>query len=234
MRRFWTRASVAGGGVAFRVLLDGRPLHLPSGAVLGVASEKLARAIAVEWQEAAAGRTEMSFAEVPLTRLAGTAQERIAPDPAPTVAAIAKYGEADQLCYRADGPEALVRRQARGWQPWLDWAALELDALLRVTTGVMHVAQPPEALHALSRSVAALDPAALAALGIAVPALGSLVLGLAVAAGRLDAAAAHALSMLDELFQEELWGVDHEAAERRGRIGDEIALAVRFMELSRC
>ena len=235
MRRFWETVTIDAFASGYAILLDGKPMRLPGGDVLRVAAEPLARAIAEEWQAAGGGiGGEMSFADTKLTGLAGTAQQRVAPDPAPTIDALARYAESDLLCYRAEAPEALVRRQARGWQPWLDWAALELDALLRVTTGVMHVAQPPEALHALSRAVAALDPAVLAALGIAVPALGSLVLGLAVAAGRLDAAAAHALSMLDELFQEELWGVDHEAAERRGRIGDEIALAVRFMELSRC
>ena len=46
----------------------------------------------------------MSFKDTPLTRLAGTALERIAPDPAPTVDAIARYGETDLLCYRAETP----------------------------------------------------------------------------------------------------------------------------------
>ena len=50
----------------------------------------------------------MSFADTPLTRLAGTAQQRIAPDPAPTIDAIARYAESDLLCYRAETPEELV------------------------------------------------------------------------------------------------------------------------------
>ena len=52
---------------------------------------------------------DMSFADTPLTRLAGTAQQRIAPDPAPTIDAIARYAESDMLCYRAETPEELVR-----------------------------------------------------------------------------------------------------------------------------
>jgi chaperone required for assembly of F1-ATPase len=233
MRRFWTEARCEGGAGTFRILLDGRPVCLPSGAALSVGRAKLAEAIADEWQRAGLERAEISFAEVPLTRLAGTAQERIAPDPGPTAEAVAKYAETDLLCYRADGPEALVRRQARGWQPWLDWAALELDAPLCFTSGVIPIAQPPASLLALRRAVAAHDAGTLAALGIAVPVLGSLVLGLALAAGRLDAETAHALSIIDEEFQEELWGVDAEAAARRQRIGADIVLATRFMELCR-
>ncbi len=233
MRRFWSTASWQGEPGAFRVLLDARPVRLPGGAPLSVETEALARAIADEWQAAAAQGGEMSWADVPLTRLAGTAQERIAANPAPTVAAIARYGESDLLCYRVEGPEPLVHRQARGWQPWLDWAALELDAPLRTTTGVMHVAQPPELLRALRHAVAAHNPLVLAGLGVAVPALGSLVLGLALAAARMKAEAAHQLSVLDETFQEELWGADADAGKRRKAIAAEIGFAARLMALAR-
>ena len=233
MRRFWRETAWEREPGGFRILLDGRPVRLPSGAPLRVGTEKLAKAIAAEWQAAGQGGGAMTYAEVPLTRLAGTAQERIAAEPTPTVEAIAKYGESDLLCYRAERPAELVRRQARGWQPWLDWAALDLDAPLRVTAGVTHVAQPPDSLRALRRAVAAQDAAALAGLGVAVPALGSLVLGLALAAGRLDAETAHSLSVIDEAFQEELWGADETAAQRRRHVGAEIALAARFIDLSR-
>jgi chaperone required for assembly of F1-ATPase len=234
MRRFWSHATAerAADG-RWRVLLDGKPVRLPGGTPLAVGTAPLACAIAAEWQAVGTESKELSWAELPLTRLAGTAQERIARDPAPVVAAIAKYGESDLLCYRAEAPEPLVQRQARAWQPWLDWAALELDAPLRITRGVMHVAQPAEALRALHHAVAAYDALGLAGLGVAVPALGSLVLGLALAAGRLDAAAAHSLSVLDESFQEELWGLDEEAARRRQEIAGEIADAARLIRLSR-
>ena len=137
MKRFWDSATVARSAAGHAILLDGKPMHLPGGGVLRVSAEPLARAIAQEWQTAGGGKGgEMSFADTPLTRLAGTAQQRIAPDPGPTIDAIARYAESDLLCYRADAPEALVRHQAREWQPWLDWAALTYDAPLRIGTGV--------------------------------------------------------------------------------------------------
>jgi chaperone required for assembly of F1-ATPase len=234
VKRFWQTASFAGSEWGYAILLDGRAMHLPGGPVLRVQTEPLAQAIAEEWQAAGGGKDgEMSFADTPLTRLAGTAQQRIAPDPAPTVDAIARYGETDLLCYRADTPEALVERQARGWQPWLDWAALTYDAPLRVGSGIAHVRQHRGSIAALRRAVAALDVAALAGLGIAVPALGSLILGLAMAEGRLEAREAHALGALDELFQAEQWGEDAEAVGRRRAIADDVALAARFIALTR-
>ena len=234
MRRFWDTASIEPTETGYAVLLDGKAIHLPGGAVLRVGAEPLARAIADEWQSAGGSKGgEMTFADTPLTRVAGTAQQRIAPDPEPTINAIARYAESDLLCYRAERPPELVARQAREWQPWLAWAALTYDAPLRVGSGIAYVKQHRSSVAALRRAVAALDVAALAALGIAVPALGSLVLGLAMADGQLDAATAHELGALDELFQIEAWGEDAEAAARRAAIAADIALASRFLRLSR-
>ncbi len=232
MKRFWETATVAPDPAGHAILLDRKPMRLPGGAILRVGPAALAAAIAAEWQVAGGAKGgEMSFADTPLTRIAGTAQERIAPDPEPSIAALARYGETDLLCHRAETPETLVRRQHEGWQPWLDWAARQLDAPLRVGAGVVALAQPPDSLAALRRAVAALDPLGLAALGIAVPALGSLVLGLALAAGAVDAATAHRLGALDALYQAELWGEDAEAASGRAAVAADIALAGRVLAL---
>ena len=234
MKRFWDTASVNRTGQGHTILLDGKPMRLPGGNPLRIGPARLAHAIAAEWQSAGGGKGgEMTFTDTPLTRLAGTAAERIAPDPALTIDAIARYGETDLLCYRADIPTALSQRQHQHWQPWLDWAALTLGAPLRVATGVGYVRQHHDSIAALRRAVAALDVDALAALGIAVPALGSLVLGLALAAGEVDAPGAYALGALDELFQAEQWGDDYEATDRRASILADIVLAGRYIGLTR-
>ena len=234
MRRFWESATIEPAEAGFWVLLDRRPVRLPGGAVLRIGSERLALAIAAEWQAAGEGRGgSLSFEDTPLTRLAGTAQERIAGDSWVTVDAIARYGETDLLCYRAEAPEELVQRQVRRWQPWLDWVAAEYEAPLRVGVGVAPIRQHRGSISALRRAVARHDPYALAGLGLAVPALGSLVLGLALARGRIDAEEAYGLGALDELFQAEKWGEDAEAARRRASIAGDIGLAARFMELAR-
>jgi len=235
-RRLWEEARAApatnaadSGG--FSVFLDGRPLRAPGGAALVLPTRALAEDIAREWQSRPRGAS-IPADHLLLTRLAATAQERIAPAPEPTIAAIAAYGATDLLCYRAAEPEALARRQEAAWQPWLDWAASELGARLKLTTGVMPLAQDPAALAALRAAVAAAPVPALAALGLAVPALGSLVLGLAVIRGRLTPAEAARASLVDELFQAEFWGEEPQAAARRAAIGAEIALAARFAALA--
>lgn len=234
MKRFWETVTLSRADAGYTVLLDGKPMNLPTGTRLVVGPHALAEAIATEWRDAGGGvGGTMSFADTPLTRLAGTAQERIAPNPLPTIDAIARYGETDLLCYRAASPRPLVERQAREWQPWLDWAAATYGAPLRVGEGIGYVRQHKDSIAALRRAVLGMDAYALAGLGIAAPSLGSLVLGLALAEGALDAVRAHELGALEELFEVGQWGEDYEGLDRRNSVGRDVALAERFIRLSR-
>ena len=237
MRRFWTQATLSSTPDGHTVLLDGKPLRIPGragSAPLSLPTLALAKAVTAEWQAAGGARDgELSLDDLPLTRLAGTAQDRILPNPAPVAAALAAYGETDLLCYRAERPPELVARQALVWQPWLDWAARTHGARLHVTAGVMHRPQDPAALQAIRDAYARQPAPVLAALGVAVPAMGSAVLGLALADGAVGAATAHEAAGLDEAFQAEQWGEDSEAAIRRQRTADDIALAEQFIRLSR-
>lgn len=233
MKRFWDEARIepAEGGLA--VLLDGRPVRLPGGTALRVERPALAEALAAEWQAAGGAKgQEFRPEDIALTRLVGTVQEKVAPDPAPMVQGIAEYAAADLLCYRAEDAR-LAAVEALEWDPWLAWSANALGAPLLTATGIIHVTQPAASRRALRDAVAALDPYALTVLANAVPALGSLVLGLALALGEIDAAGAHRVSLVNELFQEEFWGRDDEALARRGKIAAELALAERMLRLAR-
>jgi hypothetical protein len=121
---------------------------------------------------------------MPMTRLANTALDRVAPEFDAVARIVAAYGETDLLCYRADGPRN-SSPAGRGWDPLLDWAAERFGARLVPTTGVVPVAQPAEALARLSAAVGGFRPWRLTALHELVTALtGSLVVGLALASGR--------------------------------------------------
>lgn len=213
---------------AYGVALDGKPVMTPAKAPLLVPSRRLAEALVEEW---ASQGPELDPLAMPLTRLAGAAIDLVAPNRDELVARTADYAATDLLCYRAEGPPPLVERQQAGWQPVLDWAAQRYGAPLEVTAGVIAVAQPPEALEAFRRAVAALDDLRLTALAAAAAACGSLLLALALAEGRLDAEEAWRLSQLDETYQSELWGEDAEAAVRRRALKAEIAGAARLLAL---
>jgi len=232
MKRFWDRAEVDADGGGFVIRLDGKPMRLPSGETLLIDQRPLAEAIAGEWRSPPIG-AEVIPTLLPLTQLAATARFRIAPAPAETAASIAAYARSDLLCYRAEAPPDLVQRQAAAWQPWLDWAARRYDAMLVVTQGIGLMDQSPQALAALACATAEQDAHGLAALGVMVPIMGSLVLGLAVIEGVLEADAAYQLSVLDEVFQEEHWGRDPDAAAGRDRAAAEVRMAARYIRLTR-
>jgi chaperone required for assembly of F1-ATPase len=207
-RRFWKSAAVKPVAAGFAVTLDGQELRTPEGAPLVVPTAAFAAAIAAEWDALAA---EIDPERLPLTRAANSAIDRVMRRREAVVDAIAAYGGSDLLCYRADAPEGLVARQAAGWDPWLQWSARMLGAPLVAVTGVMPRNQPPASLAALHAAVAAEDAFALTALHELVALSGSLVLGLAVARGALDAGEAWELSRIDETWQAEQWGLDAEA-----------------------
>ncbi len=226
MRRFWSGTAVTGAGTAWSVALDGKPLRLPGGGALTVPLPRLAEAVAAEW---AAAPAEFTPEHLPLTRLATTAQDRLRQHRPDIIAQLAAYGMNDLLCYRADHPPALAARQDTAWQSWLDWAAARHAIHLSVTSGIMPAAQPPAARTACTAALTNLDEYQLAGLGVIIPALGSLVLGLAMQAGALAPAPACDLAQLDALWQEQNWGTDEAAVTTRRAILIDVAAAAQFM-----
>ncbi|RDW14912.1 ATP12 family chaperone protein [Paracoccus thiocyanatus] len=229
-RRFWTRATVRADQGGWGVLLDDRPLRTPGKRPLILPTQALAQAVADEWQ---AAPQVIDPGAMPLTRAANSALEKVAPQIDAVADSLAEYGGTDLLCYRADAPEALVRAQAEGWDPLIDWAATELRAPLRITHGVIPVPQDAAMLLRLRAEVAALDAFGLTALHDLVTIPGSLILGLAVIRGRIDAAAAHGLSRIDEEFQAQRWGRDDEADQAAENRLAALRDSERFWHLSR-
>jgi chaperone required for assembly of F1-ATPase len=170
---------------------------------------------------------------MPLTQFACTTLDLTQAQEPELQAELATYGATDLLCYRADSPAALVARQEAQWQPLLDWAAEALAAPLAVIEGVIAVAQPPASLEALAEAVGRHRGFALTALAQLVRSTGSLVLGLAVLHGRLDAAAAFAAAELDESWQRELWGEDAQAMQRRAGLVADLEAVARLLALVR-
>jgi chaperone required for assembly of F1-ATPase len=230
MKRFYAQATVRAAESGHAVELDGKPLRTPAKAPLVVPSAALAQAIAAEWQ---AQGEEIKTAELPLTRLAGTAIDLVTPRRAEVVAEVARYAGTDLVCYRAGHPPELATRQHAAWQPLIDWATLRYDAPLDVTAGVVPIAQAASTLRAFTAAVDAVSPIELAALHLATAACGSLIVALALLEGRLDVEEAFAASQLDETFEIELWGEDHEQMQRRAGLMEDIALAARLIELLR-
>lgn len=226
IKRFYKTVSVEAVEGGFGVALDGRVMKTPGGAMLALPTRAAAQMVADEWT---AQKEYIVFPDMPATRHAYTAIDRVAAARREVAEEVGRYAGSDLLCYFAEDPAALVERQLQAWGPVLDWAETALDLKFVRVAGISPQAQPPQTLLRVEALALDLDDFRLAALAYGGALFGSSVLALALTQGRLTAEDAFALSRLDEAFQEEQWGVDVEAAERTERLRHEAIILEQWL-----
>jgi chaperone required for assembly of F1-ATPase len=224
-RHFYKDVSVAAEGGGFAVRLDGRTPRTPQGRPLVLPTLDLADLIAEEWR---AQGEWIAHASMPATRLAHTAIDAVAAARGPTAEGVVRYAGNDLLCYFAEGPARLVHRQEKTWSPLLDWARDSHGLAFTRAAGIVHRPQPPETLARLSALLAPMDDFTLAGVAFAAALFGSAILAVALRDGRINANGAMVAARLDEIFQEEQWGVDAEAAARADAMAVEAVMAERW------
>lgn len=209
-KRFWEKTAVEPRDGRFTVTLDGRDVKTPAKAALLLPTEEMAVAIAMEWQ---AQDEKVDPRTMPCTRSANAAIDKVSVQHTEVANLIAAYGGNDLICYRAEGPEALVGRQAASWDALVDWSATELAAPLQITTGIMPVGQLATTQARFHEAVGALNAFQLTAFHDLTSLSGSLVMAFATIRGRLSPDEAWTAARIDEDWQIEQWGADEEAAE---------------------
>jgi chaperone required for assembly of F1-ATPase len=226
-KRFYKIVSTAPSDDGFAVLLDGRAVKTPAGARLALPTQDLADLVAAEWD------AQQEFIVLPMmgaTRLAYTVIDRITQARAETAAEVARYAGTDLICYFADAPLSLFELQTQKWEPLLDWAAQTHDLTFERARGIMHKVQPQATLDRVLALATAQDDFTLAGLAFGAALFGSAVLSLAVQAGYLSGQDAFDLSRLDQAFQEQRWGIDHEAADRTAWMQQEAQLVQAWFD----
>jgi chaperone required for assembly of F1-ATPase len=222
---FYERVSVAGGKGDFRVLFDGRPVRTPARRVLAAPSRALASALAAEWSTE---HTAIDPRKMPLTRLANSIIDGVAHSLAEVAAEVERYLAFDLVLYRAERPLGLVERQAAAWDPVLGWVRVSLGARFEPVRGMVHVPQPPQALHAACAAIPR-DPWRLGALHAMTSLTGSALIALAFAGGAISLAQAWAAGHVDEDWNMQLWGQDELALERRAACFAEMQAAAQIL-----
>jgi chaperone required for assembly of F1-ATPase len=230
VKRFYKTAGVGEGPDGFSVTLDGRPIKTPGRATIAVPQRGLAEAIAAEWD---AQEGEIKPHTMPMMQLAATVIDHFPAHRPAVEATVLRFAETDTVCYRAEPgqPNELIRLQRALWDPLLDWLANRHGARLATAEGILAVKQPREALEKLAEVVSAMDDWRLGAFQSAAASSGSLVIGLALVEGRIDADEAFAAAELDSGFEIDRWGEDAEAARRRAVVAADLKAARRFHDL---
>lgn len=228
LRRFYKTVGVVKDDNGFRVTLDERQLKTPAKRDLLVPSEKLAHALAKEWEDQGEHIKPLTM---PFMALASTAVDRIGQLRDGVIEQIAKYAETDLICYWTIEPKDLAQRQADTWLPYIDWAKKTLGAEFKTQTGVIHIDQPENTLESIKNTVNTYTDWELAALSIATHCTGSVIIGLALMKSHISALEAFEASQVDETYQIEQWGEDWEALDRRKVIQKDLDSIVSFLSL---
>lgn len=210
-KRFYKEVTV-GEGAFFQILLDGRVIKTPAKRALMLPTRALADLVAAEW---AAQRDVIDPSTMPLTRFANTAIDAVSASKDDVAGDLVAYAGRDLLCYRAEGPPDLARRQAETWDPVVAWARESIGLHLTVVEGVMPVEQPQASLNKFATALEPLEAFKLTGLHVLTTLTGSALLALAHARGFLTVDEAWAAAHVDEDYQKSMWGEDTEASERR-------------------
>lgn len=221
-KRFYERAETRDG----QILLDGRVLKTSAKNPLHVAQHTLAEAIAAEWE---AQIDVVNPDAMPLTRLMNIAIDRVPQDRDALLDDIVRFAETDLLCYRA-GHAELAAKQAKLFNPVLDWAARAHGIELDVTDGMMPIPQPADSLHRVRALTELATDHQLAALALMTPLVGSAILALAYWQGAIDTNILLAAAHLDEDFQAAQWGEDSEAKAAWKARARDISAAAFFLD----
>ena len=210
-KKFYAQASVDETADGFVVLLDGKPIKTPSRKVVVIPSRVIAEIVAAEWH---AQQDVIDPMTMPMTRLANSVIDGVIDRVDDVTDDIAKYFASDLLCYRAAHPQELVTREAQAWDGVLFWAADSLGARFILAEGIIHAAQPEQALAA-ARAALPREPWSVAGVHIVTTITGSALLALALHHGARDADQVWAAAHVDDDWNVEQWGIDEEVAARR-------------------
>lgn len=229
MKRFYRLAQVVEAPPgSWQITLDGKPLQTHQKRVLAMPSANLAAAIAAEWN--GQGDT-VDMQAMPLTRLTTGAIDRVAPRRQEIIRDLVAYIETDLLRYRSSSPKALSDRQSTSWQPLLDWAENMIGVKLVPVEGIMALPATQGQKEVLAGILENYNDFVLLGLTQASRISGSVVIALALLKGRLDGEMAYNVSLLEELWQTETWGLDPEADARRATIKNDLNEIAHFLKL---
>lgn len=211
-KRFYKTVAVKETDGNYSVMLDERPIKTPLKQLFAVNNEKMANAIADEWQ---AQQTHIDHETMIFTKLANTAIDRVSSRRDEIIDEIISYASSDLICYRATDPDELIKQEANHWNPILDWLKSDHDIEMKIATGIIHVEQSSEALAKIKKLYDTYNDFALTAIHNKTSILGSALLPLALLQGKWPLEEIWAAAHIDEDYQIKRWGEDEAAAIRR-------------------
>ncbi len=228
MKKFFSKVEVKKNKAGFySIVLDDNELSTPSKKVMQFDSEELARLVASEWEVQG---EKINPYEMPITRFVNTAIDRVANARYVYISELNEYLDTDLLLYRAKEGMELRDKQDREWQPVLDWVKQEFEAEFFPTDDLVPMDQEDASKAKIIKYISSLSDFGLTTAYLISANTGSVLLSVAMLKGKLNAEQVYDISLLDELWQAELWGKDEEAEEKRVKIRAELNALENFID----
>ncbi len=230
MKRFWKDVAVEEREGCWQVTLDGRPIRTQGGKPQLLPTREIADKLADEFAAQGEKVDPKSFI---FRDMADFAIDMVREDRSAHIAKLLSYAETDTLCYRADPDEPLYRRQQEVWEPIVTACEAAHGIRLERASGIIHRKQADQALDAMKAHLESEDDFTLAAL-VTLASLGaSLIAALAMLEDKADVDTIFAATNLEEDWQAELWGHDHEAEVARKAKLEAFRRAAEFAKAAR-
>jgi chaperone required for assembly of F1-ATPase len=227
-KRFYKDAQAMPFEGGFAVGLDGRVPRTPGMKHVIVPNQAIASAMVSEW---AAQGEFIDPQTMPLVRLVNSAVEA-GDDAMPALRAeILKYAGNDLLLYRADSPDALVKRQEELWDTALVKLARHFAVSFQPTIGIVHQPQPPATLAKLGLALEVEPLFPLTAMNAVMSITGSGLLAIAQRHHLLTPDEVWIAAHVDEDHNIALWGEVEEITVRRAKRRAEFDAAVQLLDL---
>lgn len=227
MKRFWKEVTVEQRDGGWQVLLDGRAIKTQARQSQVLPSESAAQLVADEF---AAQGEEIDPRSFVFRDIADFAIDMVRADRGAHINKLLSFAETDTLCYRADPDEPLYKRQQEVWEPIVKACEQTHGVAMTRASGIIHRPQSEATLSALRTRLEDEDDFTLAALVTLASLAASLTVALAVLEDGADADALFAAANLEEDWQAELWGQDHEAEQARSAKLEAFRQAARFVK----
>ncbi|MDH5723599.1 MAG: hypothetical protein OEY94_09800 [Alphaproteobacteria bacterium] len=209
MKRFYKLASVDQSGDAYMVMLDGKSIKTKSKKVLQHKSRDIAMLMMKEWAEQG---DVIKPDTMPVTQIITTLIDHVEINREEITGNILKYLDTDLLCYHADEPEDLVKRQNDIWGRWISGFEKKYGISLKTTRGLSAVKQDQDLHRKVESDIRNLDLDRFNIVQIVTSLSGSLILALAFLDEVANAEDILECAYLEEHFKEELYD-----AQRYGR-----------------
>lgn len=212
----------------FDIYIDNKPLKTPEGKLFRIPSLPLAQAIEEEWKK----HPSSTYSQKPLTSLAATALDRVAPERERYIASILQAIPEDVILFWAATPDSLVKLQEKKWTPIIKEVNLNVGLSLKLTKSLTITPLLPEEEKKIKAFLRQQTDFILAGLSHGLTLTSSFCLTFLSWQHNISPQKAWDLAHLHEHFQKRVWGEDKETIAKENNLRQEFLETIRFLHLS--